>query len=435
MRFEIDWQSDAANAAPEERSTVAALRVFLNDRNICECERPRRRQASWPANGSRVSLRRDDHVLVSVYPLAEEIVFNWWRLFGARDAEVRIVAGRGGYALPDLRFKFDGLGFEASCQALYYENPPVRFLAHEKEWSTREDAEAALADFIDQGVDRLRQTKVRDTGVQLRWQRIQASRQNAEESAFCEAAGALGVDAYQLSDENADFIERTAQWFADEPLLELLSGLRASASSGNSLPRPDVLAWVRQAESRPDSQSRLPTLEGLRTSLSTSDAQRKSERPWEKGYRCARAARQQLDISLSERFQEQSLAKRLDAPHFAAAGLVSGIRAVVETRNQEVHVHLRDANPRARLFALGRAVGDVVANLPAERSPINDLHEAARQATGRAFAAEFLAPIDEILSMQEDGKDVVAIADEFNVSEEVVERQLQNQERIAAAGA
>jgi len=64
---------------------------------------------------------------------------------------------------------------------------------------------------------------------------------------------------------------------------------------------------------------------------------------------------------------------------------------------------------------------------------VNELHYADRQAAARAFAAEFLAPINEILSMREDDKDIATIADEFNVSTELVELQLVNRERIAKA--
>ena len=64
---------------------------------------------------------------------------------------------------------------------------------------------------------------------------------------------------------------------------------------------------------------------------------------------------------------------------------------------------------------------------------MNDLREACRQAYARAFAAEFLAPVDEILSMRRDGYDVRSIADEFGVSTETVERQEENAGRIRRA--
>lgn len=118
--------------------------------------------------------------------------------------------------------------------------------------------------------------------------------------------------------------------------------------------------------------------------------------------------------------------------------MVNGLRALISTEGEDVHVHLRDRapTPEARvseLFAFTRAIGDVVCFPGTARSVVNDLHEADRQAAGRAFAAEFIAPIDEILSMREDGADLTAIAGELNVSSEVIERQLENRERIRAA--
>jgi Zn-dependent peptidase ImmA (M78 family) len=64
---------------------------------------------------------------------------------------------------------------------------------------------------------------------------------------------------------------------------------------------------------------------------------------------------------------------------------------------------------------------------------VNELHDAYRQAAGRAFAAEFLAPIEEILSMRRDGRDIQTIADEFSTSTAVIDRQLENAQRITEA--
>ena len=64
---------------------------------------------------------------------------------------------------------------------------------------------------------------------------------------------------------------------------------------------------------------------------------------------------------------------------------------------------------------------------------MNDLRDAYRQSAGRAFAAEFLAPVDEVRSMHDEGLDAVSIAAEFGVESTVVERQLENEGRIRAA--
>ena len=55
--------------------------------------------------------------------------------------------------------------------------------------------------------------------------------------------------------------------------------------------------------------------------------------------------------------------------------------------------------------------------------------------SGRAFAAEFLAPIAKIGDMIADGIEEDEVAHEFQVSRDVVSHQLSNRERIVAAQA
>ena len=434
MRFEVDWQPTGPNVAPEERATIADLRVLVGASNACDNIQPRRRGRKTGA-AARGNVRREEHVTVAVYPLAEEIALGWWRLFGGRDGRLRFTEGRAGYALPDVRLAFDGAGFDVVCRPSAYQNPEVRFTCGSAERLSREAAESALTDFVDQVGSRLTAAKVRDTGLQRRWQRVLASRQDEDESAFCEAAGALGLDPYNIRDKDAEFIASAGALFRGEPLAELLSGLRSSSSRAGS--GHDVLAWLRAAEARPEGSSRLPRIDDLRDRMAEVRRTAANRMPWWGGYRCARAVRKQLNIGATERLWIPTLAARLEGGAFDLAGSVPGVRAVVTARDEETHVHLRKVNSRYRetseLFAFARAIGDAVANPPARRSAVVDLHDAARQATGRAFAAEFLAPVDEVLSMREDGKELREIAERFGVSKDVVERQLQNRERIRQA--
>lgn len=219
MRFDVDWQPDGPNAAPEERATIADLRIFIGGRNVCENQSPRR--GGWASSSAaEQSVREADYATVSVYPLAEEIALNWWCLFGSRDAELRLAAGRGGYALPDVRMALDGSGFNARCLPIEYNNPAVRFTSRVAERLRRADAEAALAHFIDRVCDRLMSAKLSDTGLQLRWRRVQRSRDSEDESTFCEAAAALGMDPYSIDDRTADAIENLGAWFSGDPLLD-----------------------------------------------------------------------------------------------------------------------------------------------------------------------------------------------------------------------
>jgi hypothetical protein len=166
--------------------------------------------------------------------------------------------------------------------------------------------------------------------------------------------------------------------------------------------------------------------------------ERRGDRNWALGYRRARGVREALGLRQSDRIRtDKALARKLGAAvNFEPAPGVDGIRALRSyTTGDDVFIHLRDhgrsAQARvAQLFSFARAVGDVACFPIAERSPVNELHSAYRQAAGRAFGAEFLAPIDEIRSMHKDGHDIVTIADELSVSTTVIERQLENANRI-----
>ena len=427
MRFSLEWHDDAQNASAEERATVADLQVFVDEVNVCE-------HIGGLVSGARQSA---SEATVSAYPIAEALVFEWWRLFGRRDDEFRLFKHRCGYALPDLRLKYDGERFVATCAAKEYANPPVLFYRKARELLPKDLAESGIRTLIDQVMGRLQASRVSRSALELRWERVCASNEDPEERAFCEAAGAMGLDPYALSDQAANFIDQAGALLEGEALLEFLSGLPSGGAAASRL--NDLLSWMGGCESRPRYKSRLPVVEDMRRYSSKPKERTNLEPPWERGYRCARWARVAINAGPGERFRSVStLARRLDAPNFSSAAPISGVRALVQFDQEDVRVHLGGGHrsryrPESALFAFGRAVGDAIGNPPVARSVVNDLQDASRQSLGRAFAAEFLAPVEEILSMREDGKDTASIAAEFGVSEDVVGRQLQNRDRIESA--
>lgn len=418
FRYLVDWLEDAPNVAPEERATVGNLKLFLNDQNVT------------------MHLRDEqafDRVTVSLYPLVEGLVHDWWTVFGDRDQQVSLTKYRSGFALPDIRFQFDGSAFEISAVQRTYQNPNVRFWAGQSEVLSREDAEAVLGDFIEHILTRLAHKKVSNTSAALRWVRVLASRQDAEEAAFCECAGALGRDPYASDGALSTLIEDAARMFANEPLNEFLAGSKNFSAS-------NLLQWIRRAESRSSGKSIVHELANVAREVATLAPARVSERAWSLGYRRASAVKTFLKISQTARFKSlQALSRQFGASHsFAVADRVDGIRALRSDHNDTISIHLRDhgssleAESAAR-FSFARAVGDVICFPNPARAVVNELHLATRQSAGRAFAAEFLAPIEEIKSMLSDGHDVVTMAEEFGVSTVLVERQIENAARIAEA--
>lgn len=414
MRFSTEWQEDAPNIAPEERETVADLRIWLDDRNVC-----------MHLRGNLAS----DAVTLPLYGLAEGLVHDWWNLFGGRDRTLSLVRHREGFALPDLRLSFDGAFLQVEANQKIYTNPDIRFWGGPPELLRRVDAEAVLAGFVASVLDRLDAKGVAGTGAALRWKRVCKSRADPEESAFCEAAGALGLDPYLIDDADAAAIDAASLLFAGEPLTEFLAGARA-------VDRERLIAWVQAAKRRPRYKYQLAELRDIAQQVAMAVPSRPGEKGWELGYRRARGARAALGGDIVRPVRSvRELARLFGAgPDFGFAPRADGIRLLREDRDDGICLHLRKGGRTGSdPFTLARGIGDAVCFPGPDTAPVNDLHAAFRQASGRAFAAEFLAPVEEIASMQADGHDTLTIADAFSVSTAVIEWQVENRTRVLAA--
>jgi hypothetical protein len=418
LRFSVEWKDDVKNAAAEERATVADFRLLLDEKNV-----------TMHLRGNK----NFEYVTIALYALAEGLARDWWILFGGRDRELSLIRHRGGYAVPDIRLRYDGAAFEIVAHQRTYINPDIRFWSGPCEVLSRKQAESEIGGFIEFVLDRLERKNIRDTGAALRWARVQASRESPEEAQFCEAAGALGLDPYQIEAAQSDTIQTAASIFDSESLTEFLAG--AAEYDQRAL-----LDWVRTVENRPRHTSRVGELAAIAKAAAEQSPPRMEDRSWSLGYRRARAMRRVLGLKLGERFSSfKHLARTLGASDgYELAASVDGIRALRSDHNEEIRIHIRNHGSLAEafvphLFTFARAVGDATCFLEESKTPINDLHSASRQAAGRAFAAEFLAPIDEIESMHKDGHDFVSIADEFVVSTAVIAHQMENAARIRKA--
>ncbi len=417
MRHSIEWQHEAVNAAPEERATVADLRLFLNERNVTQ-----------HMLGDSVS----DHVTVALYGLVNGVVHDWWSIFGARDQEISLKNYRTGYLIPDIRIKFDGAVFEIAAFESAYTDPDLRFWGGTTEVLSRAEGEAWLSSLIKDVLAQLRSQGIRGTSAMQRWRRVQLSQRSGERE-FCEAAGSLGLDPYQIADDVADFIEKAEAIFKGESLVEFMSGSREVDHSR-------LIGWVDRMTHMKGLKYRLADLRAIVESIAHEVPLGRAEPAWAAGYRRARAMRRKLDLKQNHRFGSfQDLARLLGASgNYNLAPKVNGINALRREAFNDIHVHIRnhgesESASARHLFALARAIGDAACFPEPETSPINRLRQAFRQAAGRAFAAEFLAPIEEIRSMQEDEHDEYSIANEFGVSTMVIEHQVENRERIIQA--
>ena len=415
MKFSVDWIDGARNANAEERATLCDLQIFVGDANACRFYDAAERRAF-------------DHIVVPAVHLAEGIATDWWAIFGGRDRPRSVLPYRTGFALPNLLFQCDGADFTASAYAHTYENPPVDFSQAGPELMPRADAENTLAAFIRQVVDRLADSGVRNSEVALCWQRIARSLQDPDEMAFCVAAGGLGLDPYSISDTDAHFIEVSGSWFAGEELIEFLAG----AAPDNHDVRTSTIQSIARVESKLSDKFRLPELDDAARQISDATQRHPGERAWAPGYRAAQALRAAAGIQNNATLPSfDVIARKFGGGSFRTSGTLSGVTALVSRNDDDLRIYLPDRE--AETFAFARAIGAAVCFPSAPRSVVNRLWGAEQQATGRAFAAEFLAPVNQVLDLHHSGYNDGEIADHFKVFTQVIEHQLENQERIRQA--
>ncbi len=423
MRWEFEWQDGASNAVAEERATVADLHIEIGDQNVCEF-----RLGSEP--------QLNDHIALPLYVPAEALARHWWRIMGGRgDAAFSLRGHRNGYLVPDLQIRCTGPLVEIDSKEFVYWNERVRFINSAKEAIAREEAERELGRIVQATIDKLSQSGLAATFLHEQWARVEASRRDPAETVFCEAAGALGLDPYAINEEAAWAIERAGALFDGEVLLEFLAGAKPDFVNGV------VLDWVNQRLQEPHEARRVPFVDDLKSidALRKARARRPGERPWGVGYRVADFVRRELDVKAGKVADTpMSLAKIFGNNEFESTQPVTGVRALISRHGDHTVVHLparepSDAVHPPKVFSLARALGDALCFPDTPRSIVNGLDHADRQATGRAFAAEFLAPSAAVTELRGRGLDEEDIALELGVSEKVVGHQIQNASRIRDA--
>jgi hypothetical protein len=212
-------------------------------------------------------------------------------------------------------------------------------------------------------------------------------------------------------------------------LIEFLAGARLAD-------RLKIIRWIKSVEQRPDYKSYVPDLRPIAETLAKEIPNCPGIEGWRLGYRSAHGLRHALQLEETQRFLTyRDVGKLFDIKSsFELTPSINGLHLLRNEQKDGTHLHVRKTKEEsAQLFMFTRGVADAICFPDSQKSAVNDLRFAYRQAAGRAFAAEFLAPANEVLSMWNDGRDVISIAEEFGVYPLVIKHQIENADRIRIA--
>lgn len=415
LQFKLNWErSDIA--VPEEQVTYASLGIWAGDRAVTRVE-------------DQIAKTTRDVVRVSVYPLALWLASNWWRLrWEVPTRQCRedwkmthqLAAAGGGYLWPDLEIVSHGEFVRLHARdTSRYTTKSLAYLNNVDFSCPSNEFVNAVDELIESVTERLSAQGVRDTALHQIWALVREERQDEEMCNYRRLEALLGCDAEEGPEEHIRALLDAGSRLGEEAVAEV------AADVGRVGGLEDVESRLEQAD-----EMTIRDISGLRTRI---NGQRDDGYPWQRGEEAARKLRDAighpegpLDNDLLEEWLTLS-SGTLESPPAEDIAFAAAFRENAEA--ERARLVFRSNFVSGRRFEVSRLVGDHLLAAPEGDRLMPATHaKTARQSTQRAFAAEFLLPLqdlkDRLGDAPEDEDRIDDVADEYGVSPLLVRTRL-----------
>ncbi len=336
---------------------------------------------------------------LSAYPLALWFAASWWRLRwepapnGTPGIEWRMAhdlpAAGYGFIWPLLTFDPDGESVIVVCRPSDSSSKdPLRYL--ERFSISIEGAifEKTISDFVNLVVARLSAVGIHESELHAIWREVIEERSDPETSFYRRIEAGLGFEPDEAPDELLNSFRTLSEEAGAAAAFEIASALSRTTSEALSL---KLLELARS--SGVAGKVQLPA----QLSALAADAAYQKHPAWERGWLLARRARSvwgfHLEPISNAAFSDilnADIAQQLDGVHDR---IPLGL-AVREPGSNELNLHFRRSNYTGRRFEAARFLADHVLAPSKDRWLPETDAKTARQKIQRAFAAEFLCPIE-----------------------------------------
>ncbi len=416
---------DDAAASPEEAATSGILSISANGTSLTE------------------GVSFDDEALqpgplVAAYPLAEWLVWNWWRLrWEPTPARIdrpwtfahRLSSVGCGYRWPNLELASDGVRMRlVSAPSVEPRAGTFRYVgAPRSEAVAAAEFESATDAFVQAALERLGERLAPASNLRVLAYDLERDRADQERASFRRLEAMLGCDP---GEANAGAIRRRladASLLGEHAVVELAAG-------GLSVEAPELRNTLDRAgfDFRPE--------DGVTNDLVESPAQWGTTEAWRVGVALARHLRER-ELPNGTPVTDRRLAEMAGAPERVLSETDStsdGLSFEWETTDRS-RIALRSKWATGRRFDLARLLADRLLS-PDGSEPLRAVTKSYTygQKAQRAFAAEFLAPIDAVDAFlagdySEEGQTYAA--EHFEVSPYTIQSLLVNNHRLGRQGA
>jgi len=412
LAFELEWEGGLnGKINPEFEATFAHLSIRIDDCLVTNCV---------------VGSGHKSRILVPLYPMAEWFALNWWQLMNEPLCPGReiteeaflerhgLLYARDGFAIPDLRIFPEGDNIRLKWLPHRMANQSLEFFSQGESVLPRLDVADAITDLIEQVLERLASRGLTNTLLAEEWSSVHSL--SSDEIEFCESASRLGLDPFNISDVDAELIQSQLNQLPQLIRRELTSAVTIGSVA-------DASTWVQEGLSI---ESEIPT-----SSINWSDAKRRISahsigQPWQSGYQLANQFLGYLGTNHSAAQPLPDFESRLTVgrtPFRTLDGLMKNSKdsgPVVLTGKRR-----RDS----QRFQFARSICEFLSNSEGTAA-LMTTSMTTSQKRSRAFAAELLAPKTalqaRLSSDMISDEEVEELAMEFEVSSEVIRKQIDN---------
>lgn len=381
LQINANWET-LNEGTPEERACFAALRIEWEGICLTEC------------HDSFVNRIRTNPLL-SGYHLAEWLAWNWWRLRWEPRTRAsdwpfahKIATIGAGYVWPNITIFSDGQRIALIADPTQERQATAfRYISDVAAIVPAVQFETAVFAFIDQIINQLREERILDTNLHKIWSNVQNERDNIDLAKRRKFEALLGVDPDEGDISVIDQLIRDAQILGDEAMSEVA----ANHPMGGGILTVDNMR---------DAAKTLGFDISLQNSVSFAgkvQLPRKTEGPaWLLGAKAARALREQEDLK-GEPISDTVL-----------ADLAGVQKSIIESSNssrdfsfilneeESSRIVFRSKWYAGRRFDLARLLGDKLVTVSDKQLFPATRAYTFRQKMQRSFAAEFLAPFEEV---------------------------------------
>ena len=425
VHFEFEWERSEGVRGAELRATWASLRLMVGN----EC-------LTRVFDKSAKTVR--SCIFIPLYPLAEWIAWNWWSLLYEPDAywlrDQRHYARRhnlqfvgDGTAMPNVEFRPLGKHVQVFWMPSTHPYQRIDYLGRGAAILDHAQLTESLYALVEGVCSRLEQVNVIGTTLVQGWGAVKEGMDDPGESAFCRAVAVQGRDPYYLQQSEEDELITVARIVPEKLHLDFFHVGSWGTLSDQAATLSDALYWIEHNCGDWKNLSLLRDDMNVLGGVLT---------PWEQGYALARTMRTTLGCN-GQKFSSleelgQLLGRSVDQLEQSTQHreMFTGVEAVVgENRNGSPGFVFKPRyRPENQIFSFCRALCEYFFS-PRSPSLVIDTNT-EQQKRNRAFAAEFLAPAEQIkrrLAGKETTREEMdEIAYTMGVSSYVVAHQVQN---------